>query len=272
MGYTKKEHELIKEVRLLCAEKGVRPLSLFFIGTRQYGYPTHDSEHDVLFVFKYPTDDYSKLENPSFDIETPEANIRGWDIHKFCDMLVKSELTAFEALNSKRYEFDSRYTKRTFYNDIQWIVRASGLYDSIRMAITMIGHTNRIYDNYKNSNGNDKLKNFLDFCRLVLSADYSMRHDEYPPIKLMELLDGAHIDEDGIKEFIFDIILKRAEKEPVIHLDVCTVGAMDICISKFMKIREELLERLQEAEYKEVPEKCLNVIDRLIRQHLVGVK
>lgn len=266
MFYTKEEYKLVREVKLLCDEKGVTPLVLFFTGSRQYGYAKADSDYDVLFVFKRPVEDYLKVTAPIDEIKVPDKDVKGWDVRKFCSVLAKSGWNAFEAIHSKRYDFDWRlHGEARFYNHLDNFIKESGIYDPYKVAKTMIGCSNRDHTKYVTAEGNKKMKYFLSFSRMMLSAKYCMTHDTYPPLNVLDLVKEVYHD-DAMLDFFYDVMMKRAEG--VEEVDPAILTGMDSYATMFLQMRDSMAEELKDVDYKEKSQKNLDALDRLVVQTL----
>jgi predicted nucleotidyltransferase len=91
-------------------EQDVRLLLTVESGSRAWGFPSPDSDHDVRFLYVRRRDWYLSL-NPGRDvIETPiedDIDLNGWDIRKALGLLLKSNAVASEWIDSPiRYRPD----------------------------------------------------------------------------------------------------------------------------------------------------------------------
>lgn len=82
---------------------GIKILYSCESGSRAWGFSSPDSDYDVRFIYTRPLDDYltiyPKKDHLSFPIND-ELDIYGWDISKVLQLIIKSNTTPFEWLQS----------------------------------------------------------------------------------------------------------------------------------------------------------------------------
>lgn len=72
-------------------------------GSRAWGFPSPDSDFDVRFIYSRPYDFYLSIIDHKSDLRFPisgELDIYGWDIRKVLKLILKSNTTPFEWLQS----------------------------------------------------------------------------------------------------------------------------------------------------------------------------
>lgn len=100
------------EARLAAIETqhDVRILMAVESGSRAWGFPSPDSDYDVRFIYVRPRDWYLSLLPGRDVIETPIAediDLNGWDVRKALGLLLKSNATVSEWIESPlRYRPD----------------------------------------------------------------------------------------------------------------------------------------------------------------------
>ena len=255
------KHQIIKDVEKLCEEKGVEPLFLFFTGSRAYGYNKESSDYDVLFVFKRPLKDYFSIIAPADEIRLSDVDIKGWDIKKFCQILSKSGWNAFEALHCETYVFGDH---RDTLEELESVVMGSDLYDAKRIAKTMISCSMRDLKKHdeEEDDMNRKMKYFLSFTRMILSAKYCINNSkDYCPIKFDELVEKT-VECQHFKEIILNIAEMRKNgeqpKKPVLHFQ------MDVVKEILNERRKEYDEYLKTLDFKSFDPKNLEPLNDLI--------
>ena len=65
---------------------------------------------------------------------------------------------------------------------LRWLARHGDFYEPMKVAKTMVGCSARDLAKYEQAEGNKKLKYFLSYARMVMSARYCVLHTTYPPV------------------------------------------------------------------------------------------
>ena len=91
--------KILKLVRKIEKEKGVRVLFLIESGSRGWGWESEDSDYDIRGVF---VQDYLKIEGVKQHIDeiSGKFDIVLWDFRKFLSLMIKSNPTVWEWLSS----------------------------------------------------------------------------------------------------------------------------------------------------------------------------
>jgi predicted nucleotidyltransferase len=72
-------------------------------GSRGWQFPSPDSDYDVRFIYCRPYDYYLSVLDRSYDLKFPindELDVYGWDIRKVLKLILRSNTTPFEWLQS----------------------------------------------------------------------------------------------------------------------------------------------------------------------------
>ena len=249
--------EIVSEVQELCRENGVELLYIFFTGSRAYGYNKEDSDYDTLFVFKRPLADYLRVHPLPDMIKVEGKDVNGWDIRKFCSVLSKSGWNAYEALNCREaYAMNGHDTS---FNHLRWLARHGDFYEPMKVAKTMVGCSARDLAKYEQAEGNKKLKYFLSYVRMVMSAKYCVLHTNYPPVHFLTLA-RASLHESEKYEMIKELVKARVEdKDAEPYLET-----MNCLMDDFKKLCETLRESVKDYDYKEKDEEKMKVIDDFV--------
>jgi predicted nucleotidyltransferase len=91
------------ELSRIAEENNIRILYACESGSRGWGFASPDSDYDVRFIFLHPTDWYLSVmpQDDGMDLFIDkELDINGWDIRKVLRLLIKSNATPFEWLQS----------------------------------------------------------------------------------------------------------------------------------------------------------------------------
>ena len=251
--------EIISEVQELCREKGVELLYIFFTGSRAYGYNKEDSDYDTLFVFKRPLADYLRVHPLPDEIKIEGKDVKGWDVRKFCHILSKSGWNAYEALHVREcYALNGHANVKSF-DHLRWLARHGDFYEPMKVAKTMVGCSARDLAKYEEAEGNKKLKYFLSYARMVMSARYCVLHTTYPPVHFLTL---AHMSlaEPEKYDMIKELVKARVEgKDATPYLET-----MNCLMDDFKNLCETLKESVKNYDYKEKDEEKMKLMDDFV--------
>lgn len=237
------EREILKEVKELCDKYGVEPMYVFFTGSRAYGYNKADSDYDVLFVFKRPVADYFRVHPLSDEIKVADKDVKGWDLRKFCSILCKSGWNAFEALHCRvAFPFVGHAMS---FNHLKHLARGGDFYEPMKVAKTMVGCSARDLAKYEQAEGNKKLKYFLSYARMIMSARYCVLHETYPPVHFLTLA-HASLHEPEKYDFIKELVEARKEGKDGTPF----LAKMEAFMKTLKEDCEKVKERVKEFDYK----------------------
>lgn len=253
--------EIVSEVQELCREKGVELLYIFFTGSRAYGYNKEDSDYDTLFVFKRPLADYFRVHPLPDEIKVEGKDVKGWDLRKFCSILCKSGWNAYETLHCRVvFPFEGHYMS---FNHLQQLVKSGDFYKPMKVAKTMVGCSARELAKYEEAEGNKKLKYFLSYARMVMSAFYCVLHTTYPPVHFLTLA-HATLPEPEKYDLIKEIVKARVEdKDATPYLET-----MSCLMDYFKKLCETLKKRVNDYDYKSKDEEKMKLMDDFLYKTL----
>lgn len=249
--------EIISEVQELCREKSVELLYIFFTGSRAYGYNKEDSDYDTLFVFKRPIADYLRVHPLPDEIKVEGKDIKGWDIRKFCGILSKSGWNAHEALHVRESYYLNGHDKS--FVQLRWLARHGDFYEPMKVAKTMVGCSARDLAKYEKAEGNKKLKYFLSYARMVMSAMYCVTHTTYPPVDFRTLTRMTF--QSKTRALIMDEIVKaRVEDKDVTPY----VYILDEQMKSFKEKCEIVKNQVKGFDYKEKDEEKMKLMDDFV--------
>ena len=251
--------EVLSEVQELCREKGVELLYVFFTGSRAYGYNKKDSDYDVLFVFKRPVADYFRVHPLPDEIKVEGKDIKGWDVRKFCHILSKSGWNAYEALHVREsYALNGHANVKSF-DRLRHLAIHGDFYEPMKVAKTMIGCSTRDLAKYEQAEGNKKLKYFLSYARMIMSARYCVLHTTYPPVHFLTLA-HASLPEPEKYDLIKELVKARVEdKDATPYLE-----SMNCIMDDFKKLCETLKKRVKDFDYKQKDEEKMKLMDDFV--------
>jgi uncharacterized protein len=214
-------------------DEGVRILMAVESGSRAWGFPSPDSDFDVRFIYCRPEPWYY-----SVDIEekrdvlvygiTDEIDLNGWDLRKALRLLVRSNPTVVEWLQSPiEYVSQGRLRKEALELLGKAYAPASGIHHYRSMAKT----------NYRGYLKADlvPLKKYFYVLRPLLAIRWIEQHGVAPPIEFQKLLVGLHDRNDVLG----DVSVLLEKKKVSAEMDVAAP------LPRLNKYIESELERLE---------------------------
>lgn len=255
------KREILKEVKELCDKHGVEPMYVFFTGSRAYGYHKEDSDFDILFVFKRPLADYFRVHPLSDEIKVADKDVKGWDLRKFCSILCKSGWNAFEALHCRvAFPFVGHAMS---FNHLKHLARGGDFYEPMKVAKTMVGCSARDLAKFEEAEGNKKLKYFLSYARMIMSARYCVLHETYPPVHFLTLA-HASLHEPEKYDLMKEIVNARKEGKDGTPF----LPKMEAFIETLKEESERIRERVREFDYKSKDDDKMKLMDDFLYKTL----
>lgn len=179
-------------------DEGVRILLAVESGSRAWGFPSPDSDFDVRFVYCRPEPWYY-----SVDVEekrdvlehgiTDDIDLNGWDLRKALRLLVRSNPTIVEWLQSPvEYLAQGRFRRAALELLGKAYVPASGIHHYRSMART----------NYRGYLKAElvPLKKYFYVMRPLLAIRWIEQHHAAPPIEFQKLLVGLQDRHDLVSD------------------------------------------------------------------------
>ena len=246
--------EILSEVQELCRENGVELLYIFFTGSRAYGYNKEDSDYDTLFVFKRPLADYFRVHPLPDEIKVEGKDVKGWDVRKFCHILSKSGWNAYEALYVRESYSLNGHDKS--FNCLRYLANRGDFYEPLKVAKTMVGCSARDLAKYEQAEGNKKLKYFLSYARMIMSAMYCVTHTTYPPVDFRTLA-RMTLKSKMITYMMDELVQARIEdKDATLYVPLLNE------LMKFFKEKCEMVKnRVKDFDYKQKDEEKMKIMD-----------
>lgn len=200
--------KIVEALRALEQSRHLRILYACESGSRAWGFPSPDSDYDVRFLYAKPLDWYLQLNTPK-DVINQEIDalldISGWEIRKCMQLMVKSNASPFEWMQSpiiylEQPEFltSFRHLAKDCFSPIASIHHYLGLAKKYHAAI--------------NTNTPAKLKSWFYALRASLSARWIATHQSIPPLAFDALLPLIN-DQPSIVQRIRDLVELKATKE-----------------------------------------------------------
>lgn len=191
--------------RLLGVERehGVRIPWAIESGSRAWGFPSPDSDHDCRFLFVRPLDDHLVLWPARDVVETPldaVFDVNGWELAKAVRLLVNGNATVTEWLRSPVV-----YTGDEGFRD-RFLDLASAVADRGRIG------RHYLHVAHRQQERGSTLKRFLYVLRTAAALRWLRDHpgSATPPMDLPTLLAESSVAE-SVREAAADLIALKAQ-------------------------------------------------------------
>ncbi|WP_299249358.1 nucleotidyltransferase domain-containing protein [uncultured Cytophaga sp.] len=174
---------IIQKLRQTEHEQQVIVLHAVESGSRAWGFASPDSDFDIRFIYKHPTDHYLNLWDKPDVIEfmtSEDLDGSGWDLAKTLKLLAKSNGSLLEWLFSK----DVYLQNDVFLNQMQFL--AKECFSPVATAHHYLSTSLNFVEACQQENV--KLKSYFYALRAALAAKWIVVYNEIPPVAFAELL------------------------------------------------------------------------------------
>lgn len=195
----------IDTIRTTCEANRLIPLFAFLNGSKAYRYDNSISDNDILFVYHHPSEEYFSLNEPVNQINIEGTSIKGWDLRKFIKILAKNGWNAYECLHNEYWTASD--TAFNLLISLQKI--ADRNLDKKKLVNTMLCCALTEKERYfKATESSKKLKSFLSFARMFLSARFLFFTNSYPSTIFEELVETLKKNIEQLSDYKvpYDII------------------------------------------------------------------
>ena len=187
-------------------EHDVRIIFAVESGSRAWGFPSPNSDHDARFVYVRPMEAYLSVAPPRDVIEEPPGDVldlNGWDIWKALQLMCRSNAVLMEWLTSPiRYRWVG-----------QWPARLLNLARKTCHLPALAYHYDRLARrNFDEIEGADtvRIKRYFYALRPAAALLWIRHHREAPPMDLNSLLAGIKIP-PGVRAAIERLVEEKAQ-------------------------------------------------------------
>ncbi|WP_311748292.1 nucleotidyltransferase domain-containing protein [Proteus penneri] len=200
-------NEILKKLPQIEQEYQVKLLYVAESGSRAWGFASTDSDYDVRGIFIRPRNAYLSIDKPkeTFEwIENSWFDVGAWDITKALHLLRKSNRILLEWLQSPIiYQQYSNVQKELF--------ELAKLYYQPKVIVHHYRGIAKVVSRYspENNSKNEisaepiKLKKWFYMLRSLLSAYWTVKTGEIPPMELDKLIKILTVEEQKIiKELV----------------------------------------------------------------------
>lgn len=180
------ENEIKQRLEKFEKEYGFKVIYAVESGSRGWGFASEDADYDVRFVYVYPTSKYLEIRKPKDCVNRidGEFDFEGYDIHKFYDLLWKSNMNIIDWLMPDIVYIDQLSARE----HLQLVVR--GGFDRRTYVAHNYGLAKGNYFKYFNNPAPEEptIKRYIYCLRALLSAQYCYERDQIAPLKFPELV------------------------------------------------------------------------------------
>ncbi len=237
-----------KELIKIEKEKNICILFAVETGSRVWRMESSNSDYDIRFVYmRLDAKDYLRLGKLPDVIDTTieDADILGFDIFKFCKLLLNSNPSVIEWLESDIIYVDDNETKEKLRKFINKKFNPIALYHHYKSMCK------QNYLKYLKTSVCMTHKKYLYCMRGLVNAKYVLLHDQVPPITFEDSLKLTYLGNQDVKKKILEVIeLKKTGFEEV---RVSKIHLFEKYIEGFLET-EEQPESRRIIDYKEVQE------------------
>ena len=197
---------IINKLKEIEDKYNVKILFAIESGSRAWGFPSTDSDYDVRFIYKRKIEDYLKIDpiDDFIDLEIiDELDFKGWDIQKVLRLMLKSNSSINEYLQSPIHYISDEIFEKELFN------LAASQFNSQKVTMHYLGITTKRLIEMEHQN-EIKLKSLFYTLRSVLSAKWIVENKTIPPMEFEKL---KHLIGDKTIE-------NRVDKYPEIKANV----------------------------------------------------
>jgi hypothetical protein len=208
------EGHILKRLAEFEKEHAVTVLLAVESGSRGWGFSSEDSDYDVRFVYRSNSlASYLTLSKPkdSFDWIEQENNcdFEGYDIYKFYDLLLKSNMNIIDWLFQSNIYVDGLPSKE----ELKAVVKNG--FNRRTYISHNYGLCKKNYHRYFVSPAENEptAKRFVYCIRALLSAAYCARFDTVAPLNFYDLLRASDLSREDKLEIIEMVEEKKRCRE-----------------------------------------------------------
>lgn len=204
------DDKIRRELRDIADQHNIEIIGARQRGSRRIGAEHDDSDHDVLFLFKNPLDEYITLGDPSpSDIHAPHRgpdemiDLHGWDVQKFGRLLEDSNP---DALNYCRTHKKYLLEDDIFVPVAQHAIRNANLMALYHHYFSMAKSN---YNKYIDGDAAPIDRQFR-VSRAIACANYIRQADDIPPLHIDQLVTSDHVH-DAVSSVLGALLDERRD-------------------------------------------------------------
>jgi len=179
------KEKILNSLKEIEKRNNVKILFAVESGSREWGFASNDSDYDVRAVHFGSPKNYLGLEQPKDTIEVmieePKIDIVSWDIKKFASLLLKSNPTVSEWLQSKIVYIESPFRKK-----FREIFASDFSHFALKKHYVSLARKN--YVKYVQDRPEVNLKKYVYILRGLACAEFLLKEDKVPPLNYKEVI------------------------------------------------------------------------------------
>lgn len=214
---TNTAHAYIQEkLQNLAEQHHIRILLAIESGSRAWGFPSHNSDYDVRFIYTRSMDEYLSVKACRDVIETPlvedkrlgvPLDLKGWDIKKALQLATQSNAVVMEWLTSPVRYMENQNTSsllQDFCTSCADLQSFSYHYDRL---------ARHAWDRIVKSDDNPKLKLYCYALRPALSLEWIRQFSQTPPMDVYSLCTRLDLNQNLVQDIGALITIKASAHE-----------------------------------------------------------
>lgn len=208
------QNEILKKIPQIEQEYQVKLLYVAESGSRAWGFASTDSDYDVRGIFIRPRNAYLSIDKPkeTFEwIENSWFDVGAWDITKALHLLRKSNCILLEWLQSP-------IIYQQYPNVQKELFELAKLYYQPKVIVHHYRGIAKVVSGYspENKTRNEadvkpiKLKKWFYLLRTLLSAYWTVKTGDIPPMELNKLIKILSVEE---QKAIHELVEFKSDKD-----------------------------------------------------------
>ena len=189
--------EILRELAAMERLEGIDILYAAESGSRAWGFASPDSDYDIRFVYKHPTDWYLSvnMENKKDTIErhSRDLDLSGWDVRKALKLYRKTNMSIYEWLRSPIIYANSGALASTLQEYLQeYFNPKAAYYHYLNLARSQ-------YNRYISGKKYVPPKKYLYVIRPILCVRWIYDLNGIPPVRIDDLIKytlPAHVNDE----------------------------------------------------------------------------
>lgn len=244
--------KIINELHNFESKESIKILFAIESGSRLWRIESKDSDYDIRFVFIRNIKDYLRINKLKDVIEfkKDDRDYAGFDIYKFCRLLLSSNPSIIEWLQSDIIYYDDKKTKQFFYNFIKNKFNPISLFHHYKSMCKAN------YSKYIKTGNLMSYKKYLYSLRGLINAKYVLENNKLLEIDFNKTISKIRLPNKVNKKLKEILKLKKESREKDITNGL---KVFDDYIEDFLK-KEYILEDRKIIDYKEIQDYIINLL------------
>jgi predicted nucleotidyltransferase len=232
--------EIQGELLRIAEDNNIRILYACESGSRAWGFASPESDYDIRFIFLHPTSWYLSVlpQDDGMDLFIDkELDINGWDIRKVLRLMMKSNITAFEWLQSPIvYQTDEDF-KAALWSLSQHFFQSRS---SMLQYLSLAGNSFRRI----NEDSEINIHKYLYVLRPLLAAMWIAEHKTAAPMTFADLL-AVLVPYPKIETLVLDLWQQKLTMDE--HKSMAVIPELNEFIQHQMNNCRSFAEALEES-------------------------